>query len=149
MSFTFLNKSRSPWLTSDLTIIGLTTAGYILFYTGYSKKTKSLQVRDQASIATAKASVILSSFFVCILCLTPLVCAPLPLSFLQQLKQNLLDVFLVRKSLDHTLVELNKALSLSGLTTLLISCIPTACLPALTETSRSEVRHSEPSNETI
>jgi len=75
-------------LMTPLGLSGATTAGYILFYTGYSKKTKSLQ-----------------------------------------LSQNLLDVFLLRKSLGHTLVELNKALSLSGLTTLLISCLPSSVMP--------------------
>lgn len=37
---------------------------------------------------------------------------------------NLVDLFFFRKGLDWTLVELNKALSLSGLTTMLISFLP-------------------------
>jgi len=34
------------------------------------------------------------------------------------------DVFLLRKGLDHTLVELNKAISLAGLTLLCIAFLP-------------------------
>jgi len=36
----------------------------------------------------------------------------------------LLDVFAFRKGIDHTLVELNKALSLAGLTVLLLAFCP-------------------------
>ena len=36
----------------------------------------------------------------------------------------LLDVFLLRKGIDHTLVELNKALSLAGLTLLCVAFLP-------------------------
>ena len=40
MSFNILKYQ----LLSPVGITGWTTAGYIIFYTGYSKKTKSLQV---------------------------------------------------------------------------------------------------------
>jgi hypothetical protein len=38
--------------------------------------------------------------------------------------RNLVDLFLCRRGLDWTLVELNKTISLSGLSIFLISCLP-------------------------
>lgn len=82
MSEAFANILRPLTEYSANSIIGQVTLSYFVFYTGFSKDTKSLSWK------------------------------------------NLSDFLLLGRGLDWTLVEFNKLISLAGLTTMLISFIP-------------------------
>ena len=73
---------RVPLLSNPYVLSGSVASSYILLYTAFDKKTKTLQFG------------------------------------------NVLDLFLCRRGLDWTLVEANKALSLAGLTTMMIAYLP-------------------------
>ena len=75
-------SSLKVFWANPVVFSGSVTASYVLFYTAFDKKTKTLQF------------------------------------------SNLTDFFLLRKGLDWTLVEANKAISLSGLTIMMSSFLP-------------------------